>query len=104
MTQKLLPPPESKLEYEERLTHNTDLSGFGFDTSVHMPCPFCAAPDFLIYKVLEVASAFQQDTTCAHCKRTVRGALHTTPNTATMRLFQVAGDDPPPWAPPIPRL
>ena len=36
--------PQSATQYTIRFHANLRYSGFGLDTTLHMPCPFCALP------------------------------------------------------------
>jgi hypothetical protein len=91
--------PESFEEYNALYLKNTEITGFGFDVTQHFPCPCCAAPDWLVVRLLD----FQQDhiATCRVCKRTVQLQYDSTPGGSEMRAIQTGGDDLPGWFPTI---
>jgi hypothetical protein len=108
-------PPADKLpkdgvarNLEEHATltvANTKVEGKGPDTIVHAPCPFCAAPDFLVYRLLDVQSAVSEDTTCASCARSMRGIFTEDGKGGTqVELVQTGGPDIPAWFTPIRRV
>jgi hypothetical protein len=48
-----------------RFEANLTTSGYGVDTTSHMPCAWCAAPDFLVAKILDFEEAMKRESTCA---------------------------------------
>ena len=93
----------TKEDYEKRFGENYRIEGFGLDVTIHSPCPFCAAPDFMDYKILDVRQALQEEHVCAECGRGMKGtvadAVH---DEVTVQVHQTQGEDPPPFIP-IPR-
>lgn len=45
--------PQSLDEYNHRYSQNFRVTGFGLDVTNHFPCPFCAAPDWYVVKLLD---------------------------------------------------
>jgi hypothetical protein len=87
-------------EYEKRFKDNYRVEGFGFDgMTIHSPCPFCAAPDFHVYKLDTMMSVTSKETVCAECKRGFRIEYAEHGNTTTGRLLQTCGDPAPPYIP-----
>lgn len=95
--------PQSLDEYNHRYSQNFRVTGFGLDVTNHFPCPFCAAPDWYVVRLLD----FGRDSpnlTCRHCGRSgqlqyaelVGGGSH-------MRFVQTGGDDAPEWLTPAPQ-
>lgn len=94
-------PPKDALEYQQMFTDNMRIDGGGLDTTVHAPCPFCAAPDFQVYKLLECKDVITNDHTCTECKRTARVEFSVdVPERQVFELVQVGGDDQPDWLTP----
>jgi hypothetical protein len=89
----------TKDEYENRYQENQALSGFGLEVKTHLPCPFCAAPEFLVYPIWppdEHQKALEKGADCKECGRGMRVVY--TANTQSMLAFkmvQTKGDDPP---------
>lgn len=86
-------------ERNARYHQNAKVTGFGEATTVHHPCPFCAAPDFMVCRVIDTKAAMSEDRTCAECGRGTRAIIVETPSTTTFELVQTSGDDPPPYMP-----
>lgn len=89
----------TKEAYEAAYKANTRLSGSGLDTTVHYPCPFCAAPDWAATRILDMEKVLQEPHECAACGRTARLLIRRrAPITAiTFQLVQVSGPDPAPY-------
>lgn len=71
------------------------MSGFGLETTMHAPCPFCAAPDFAIFKILETQAVLSQEHTCAECGRSTRTIFSQLPGQVSFEIVQTGGVDPP---------
>lgn len=96
--------PTNKAEYEERFALNNKLSGFGVDTTMHMPCPFCAAPDFMVYRIIETHAALREGGTCVECHRGFRGDVTVTSHGTSCEFVQTCGDDAPDYIPAMRRV
>lgn len=92
--------PQNAAEYLERFHANQRLSGFGFDTTQHMPCPFCAAPDFLVFKILEVEYALSCGARCGECDRSMKAVFKKISGSVSFEVVQTSGSDPPEWVQP----
>lgn len=96
--------PTTYAEYLQRFQENNKITGLGLNVQVHCPCPFCAAPDFSVYKVTQAQQG--RHDTCKECGRSLatvveRSALG---NHIQMAVYQTDGPDQPEWLqPPIPR-
>lgn len=102
--------PASAEEYADRFIKNQRITGFGIDgVRMHVPCPFCAAPDVLEHGILETEDAYAAGATCAECGRAFRAIFkreeHGEGQHSTAFSFvQTSGPDPSPWvAESIPR-
>lgn len=89
--------PTSHEEFNAKFEKNTSYSGRFLDTAMHMPCPFCAEPDFLVYKIIEVNEALKKGAVCTHCKRGMKALVSEQPGSVSFRIVQTVGDDPAPW-------
>lgn len=95
----------TKAEYENRFHANQNITGHGLETTCHMPCPFCAAPDFMIYRVLEVNEAIQKGAVCKECKRGMKGIVTETRHGSSTEIVQTEGDEEyHAWAPAMRRV
>jgi hypothetical protein len=95
--------PATRDEFGLLFAENTMVSGEGLDTTQHMPCPFCAAPDFLIVKIVEFG---QEDTgpfECGSCGRSGRFVVDRETEAVRMEFVQTGGEPPPAWMAPPPK-
>jgi hypothetical protein len=94
--------PTSMAEYNGRFMANTEVTGHGIEgVTQHMPCPFCAAKDWLVVRILD----FNQDheATCGECGRTAKITFTESGGSKIMRVAQTGGPDQPDWLqPPMP--
>lgn len=95
--------PQSKREYEERFAQNMSMSGYGLDVTQHMPCPFCAAPDFMTYRVADMQAVTTKGAECKECGRGMKTVFERNGQLTTMRMIQTKGAPPPPWVPEMER-
>jgi hypothetical protein len=101
-----IPEPTNADEYLERFARNNKISGYGMETTMHMPCPFCAAPDFLVYAITDTFKALDEGATCKHCDRSQATVETRSEDGLQVRLamFQTGGPDQPEWlTPKMPR-
>jgi hypothetical protein len=97
--------PATQEEYEARHAENYRLSGHGIgNVHVHMPCPFCAAPEFLTYEILSMRDTLARGATCKECKRGMRAVFKSDDHSTGFELVQTAGADPAPWIPQMRRV
>jgi len=88
--------PGSWPEFMRTFEANTKIEGHGLGVVMHSPCPWCAAPDFMVFPVLECTAAFLKGATCKHCGRSMVGC----PIEHGFEFVQVGGADAPDWMPP----
>ncbi len=92
--------PTTQDEYSKRYAENTKTSGTGiYGVRCHVPCPFCAAPDFMVHAILEVEDAYAKGATCKECGRSMHAIVTKSDSATRMAFVQTGGDDPPPWVP-----
>lgn len=97
-----MPRPTTMQEYLDRFKANELTSGYGIlGVMQHMPCPFCAAAEFIVYRVLNVRDALARGATCNDCGRSAK-ALFTDspPNGLSFEMVQTGGADQPEWLEP----
>jgi hypothetical protein len=93
-------PPTNMDEFHLRSESNNALTGRGYETTRHVPCPFCAAPDWMVFKVLETQESIVKGATCLECGRTARASLRRYEGGFELELVQTGGDDQPEWLEP----
>ena len=96
--------PKTREEWEKRFAENQKISGFGLATSMHMPCPFCAAPDFLTYRIIDTEEALVDGAVCKECNRgaAIEFSVNT-PSNKQFEMVQTSGPDQPVWLDPLMR-
>jgi hypothetical protein len=90
--------PKDMQEYTERFAANQKISGYGADVTMHLPCPFCAAPDFMVYKIIEMEDV--TGGTCKACSRSMAMDQEVVGSTRSVRMFQTGGPAQPEWLSP----
>jgi hypothetical protein len=97
--------PASFDEYNSRFHANQKYSGFGLDTTIHMPCGFCGSPDFMVAKVIDTESVMKRGATCKECGRSLKAIFtHHPAGGKSFEFVQTGGPDAPAWLPPIRRV
>src|SRR5260370_33476595 len=92
----------SSQEYMAKFYTNQRIEGFGHDkVTMHVPCPFCAEPDFMVYKIIEVEQALQKGGTCSHCHRSAKALLQRADTGVQFEIVQTGGDQPAEWLTPM---
>ena len=90
--------PKDYNEYLERFHGNYVVTGFGSDTKVIMPCPFCSAPAIMSYKIIDAKEEMKKERTCVECKRSFKCIFHVdTPLSTEWEMVQTSGPDQPEW-------
>jgi hypothetical protein len=94
-------PPTSIDEYNKRFMANMEVSGQGIEgVTQHMPCPFCAAKDWLVVRVIDFGAEHEE--TCDECGRTAKITFTDDGRSRTMSTVQTGGPDQPEWLPAMP--
>jgi hypothetical protein len=90
-------------EYSAKVMANMAVTGWGIGVTNHTPCPFCAEPDWLVFRVIDTEEAIKRDTTCQHCGRSAKALVQRDAGGVSFEFVQTGGADPPPWLTPAPR-
>lgn len=94
------PEPTNIIDYNARFLENQKISGWGPNPTIHMPCPFCTASDWLIYRILETRSAMENGSVCNRCGRGARAVFTDLDPGVTFEVVQFTGPDQPDWLEP----
>ena len=94
--------PHSYDEYLQRFHANQRVEGFGLDVRMHVPCPFCAAPDWLVHEVLLTQDAMADGAVCVECGRGAKAVFSAVNGNTFIEIVQTTGMPQPEWL--IPRL
>lgn len=100
-----MPDPATHDEYLKRFHQAEKIDGSGIgNVYVTVPCPFCAAPGWLRFEVLETEQAMQRDIKCKECGRSAKSIVDRRPEGVSFEVVQTGGDDPPSYLPPMRRV
>ena len=97
--------PETVEEFNRVFQANTEMTGFGVDVEVHMPCPFCGAAHWRCTKILDFETNLEQEEVCSACDRGARTIVRTRFNVEgaevekILTMVQTSGPDGPSWGP-----
>lgn len=92
--------PKTLDEYNKKSAANQKIEGQGLgNVFVHMPCPFCAEPDFMTYEVLDVEVRSKEGAVCKHCKRGMKAVFKRSQSGVEFEFVQTEGEDPPSYLP-----
>lgn len=93
--------PANAEEYLERFNTNQKCSGFGIEeATIHMPCPFCAAPDFMVYRIIDAQDAMMKGGICKECGRGCQAVFQKSAHSTAFEFVQTVGADQPDWLTP----
>lgn len=91
-------------EYEKKFAASQKISGFGADTTIHMPCPGCAEADFAIYRVIDAQAEMANEHICQHCGIGVKAVFDTDhPFSVGFEFVQTQGPELPSFLAPMRR-
>lgn len=91
----------TNLEEYTRLAHErAKVSGLGVDTSMTLPCFFCAAEDFVTYKILEMEKVMSEPHKCKECGRSAKLIFEQLPSGVSFECVQTGGPEQPDWLEP----
>jgi hypothetical protein len=95
-------PPENYDQYLRRFIKSNVVGNDATGVPSEMPCPFCAAPRFLVYAPKTAKEAGLAGGTCHECKRSARAVEGGDAYWHGLAWEQTGGDDPPAWL--LPRM
>ena len=84
-------------EYAARFHANQRVEGFGIDVCMHVPCPFCAAPDWLVHPILLTQEAMGDGAVCRECGRGAKAVFSEHHDCTFIELVQTVGTAQPVW-------
>ena len=93
---------KDRAEFDREYAANTRISGYGADVTTHLPCPGCAAADWILWPIVNPPTDAKK---CRACGRTFQILISRTPNGTRMtgEIVQIDGPDLPDWYEPKPR-
>jgi hypothetical protein len=92
--------PATKEEYERLFAENYHIEGFGIgNVYLHCPCPFCSAPENIVYEMLQVEEAMSKGAICKECDRGWKAVFNRDRGSLSFEIIQTGGSDPPSYLP-----
>jgi hypothetical protein len=95
-----MPQPDNLADYLERFRRNEGVEGTGLETSTVLPCPFCAAPRWAVFRVLQVQEELSRERGCKECGRTAKALFQQGAAGIAFEMVQVGGPEQPDWLEP----
>lgn len=95
--------PDVMSSHNEKFLANHRVSGFGAMVVTHVPCPFCAAPNFMNLPIVSVEEEMAKEHTCSGCGRSGKALLSRSSGGVAFEFVQTGGEDAPLWMQPAPR-
>lgn len=93
-----LAEPRTQAEFERRYHASAQMDGVGIaGTMMHVPCPFCAAPDWIVHKLVDTQRAYRKGAVCNQCLRSAHAVCDSVQGYTSLRMVQTGGADPAPW-------
>lgn len=109
-----IPDPPTLEAYNEVFNANTRVEGYFTDVCQHVPCPFCAQPDWQQLRpaagVLpgddrpNIDAQMAEVRKCSNCGRSAKAIVTRTENGVSAEFVQTGGDPPPSYLPPMRRV
>lgn len=96
----LMKQPTNMEEYTSRFMSNSGVTGYGVETAQIFPCFFCAAPNFMTCKIVNIEKDMEKGATCLECGRSAKARFFRNGGQITFEFLQTGGDDPPDWLEP----
>jgi len=93
-----------KEAYEKKFAENQKITGYGMDVTIHMPCPFCAAAEWMVFKILEQEEVSSREHVCSACSRGAKMIYKHKEEGISFEVVQTRGDDGPDFLPPMRRV
>lgn len=95
--------PANLDEYLKRFHRGEIVTGEGIgNVYMHSPCPFCAAPEWMSFEILNVRPVMERGATCKECGRSAKAIFAddfgvVSSGGVSFEIVQTGGDDPAPW-------
>jgi hypothetical protein len=90
--------------YNRLIKEGQYLSGEGMETTMHMPCYFCAEPDFIEWKIVSMEETAAEARSCKACGRSAKMIFDRNANGVSFEIVQTGGPDPADYLPPMRRV
>lgn len=85
-------------DFRKKQKNNLHMEGIGKDTTIYIPCPYCAEPEFIVTKMTESGPKWLAGAVCASCGRGMQSLVITDLNGGRkLEFVQIVGSAPPDW-------
>jgi hypothetical protein len=92
--------PKDYAEYARLSERNATIGGSGLDTYMEPACPFCAAPKFARWSIMDMEGTASKETTCKNCGRSAKLIFTRERDNVSFEVVQTGGPDQPDWLQP----
>ncbi|MCK1670345.1 hypothetical protein [Bradyrhizobium sp. 150] len=93
--------PKDYAEYARLSERNAKVGGSGLDTYMEPACPFCAAPKFARWSIVDMEGTASKEATCTNCGRSAKLIFtRGSQNEVSFEVVQTGGPDQPDWLQP----
>ena len=104
-----VPDPPDRATYDRLYNERSECVGFGAETGMRVPCPFCCHPNFQEWKIwpdhpLHVETVLAKDAECPNCGRGIKALFTRSDSGVQFEMVQTCGDDPPSYLPAMRRV
>lgn len=96
--------PATLEEYNAKFKRNQKLTGYGFETTSHFPCPACCEADWMICRVVDTKEKLIEGAQCKACGRGFKAEFADTPGSIQFEVVQTTGPDMPAYIPKMKRV
>lgn len=87
--------PKTLQEYIERASTGCRIVGVGMNVRVELCCPFCAEPDYVRYRIIEMRTVLAREHVCKTCGRGSITIFNEYGAATRLSVVQTCGEDPP---------
>lgn len=101
-----MPDPTTLDELNARIQANMRIEGYGLETRTVLTCPFCGAPDWMVYPITAGLNDYADlavPHTCKACQRSAKLVTKRLDGGVSQELVQTGGPEPPAFFKPKPR-
>ena len=93
--------PTNMTEFAIRFHSNEKITGAGLgNIFCHWPCPFCGAPEFMVWEILDARIVMETGARCRECGRSAKGIATDHHGGVHIEIVQIGGPPQPEWLEP----
>jgi hypothetical protein len=96
--------PQTLEDYEHVFKLNTKYEGFGLNTALRLPCPFCADVGPRAILIVEMDIQSQKPSLCSSCGRSWKALINREAGSVRSEFVQVGGPTPAGFVPKMRRV